>query len=406
MLRVNGFYGHVRRNDWKSVAMFGGFAVAFQLIAAVLLILPLMFFDMKRVPLFALGDYLLTYAPLMFLLSIGLFLIGFALHTDQVRAQVGFVHVDRRSHARLVNLVERVAIAAGIPRPKVAIIPSDARNAFACGHGASSATVAVTRGLVAALDDDELAAVVAHEVAHIKNGDIRLMACANIMLGMVLAAEKLNPLRATGKRQGCAMFMPAVLLLLLLAQGVAKLAVTVARMSRLAVSGAREFVADAEAVRLTHNPAALISALRKVEGRSTVDGVDARLDAMMIDGASEGEWASHPTIGERIRVLAELSGSMALAVGPRQDTRPVQDLIAHRPTGGFGRKGLRADAAFAAAGAIPPAEEKRALWTRVTDGKPDSGMGWGRDERRLLHRSVSNWILFGFGLSLFAAILS
>jgi heat shock protein HtpX len=82
------------------------------------------------------GSYLARYAWLMLLLSFGLFLIGFGLHSDQVRESVGFAIVDRRSHPRLVNIVEQMAIAAGLPAPKVGLIPSGARNAFACGTAA------------------------------------------------------------------------------------------------------------------------------------------------------------------------------------------------------------------------------------------------------------------------------
>ncbi|RAI25928.1 M48 family metalloprotease, partial [Rhodoplanes serenus] len=92
-----------------------------------------------------------------------------------------FTLVDRRAQPRLVSIVERLAITAGVPVPRVALIETEARNAFACGIDADSAVVVATRGLVEALDDDELAAVVAHEITHIKNGDICLMAAANVL---------------------------------------------------------------------------------------------------------------------------------------------------------------------------------------------------------------------------------
>jgi len=95
-----------------------------------------------------------------------------------------------------------------------------------------------------------------------------------------------------------------------------------ARVSRLLISSSREFVADAEAVRLTHNPAALVSALRRIEGRSAVAGLSAQADAMMIDGAVEGPLASHPSIAERIAVLTRLSGDLVPAAPPSPDTRP------------------------------------------------------------------------------------
>ena len=219
-------------------------------------------------------------------------------------------------------MVETHAIAAGLPFPKVAIIETSARNAFACGLSASSAVVVATRGLLEALDDDELSAVVAHEIAHIRNGDIRLIAAANVLLGNLIALQRRNPLRIESWRQILlALICPPLLMLFLLGGVVNTLALFIARLSRLLVSSAREFVADAEAVRLTHNPAALISALRRIEGRSSVAGIDPQADAMMIDGATEGSFATHPTISERVEVLMRLSGEMAQVTSARRDTR-------------------------------------------------------------------------------------
>src|SRR4051812_9172584 len=321
MLRVNGFYGHVRRNDLRSLAMFAGFVVAFQIMAAVVLFLPLLFLDSMHSPIFPLR-YAGRYVPIVAILSIALFLLRFSQHVASVRANVDFSYVDRRSDPRLVNLVETLAISAGLPAPKVGMIESSARNAFACGLSAASAVVVVTRGLVEALDDDELAAVAAHEIAHIRNGDIRLMAAANVLMENLDWLQRKRLFRRIGWKQALlVVFLPALLLLSTLSGLLTKLALTIARVSRLLISSSREFVADAEAVRMTHNPSALISALRRIDGRSIVAGLSPQADAMMIDGAVEGPLATHPTIAERIAVLARLSGSWAEAAGPRKDTR-------------------------------------------------------------------------------------
>ena len=87
MLRVHGFYGHVRRNDLRSLAMFAGFAVAFQIVAAVTLFVPLIFLDLKHLPFFSLG-YLERYAPIVFVVGLGLFLHRFLRHVASVRASV------------------------------------------------------------------------------------------------------------------------------------------------------------------------------------------------------------------------------------------------------------------------------------------------------------------------------
>ena len=116
MLRVNGFYGHVKRNDLRSAAMFAGFLVAFQIVAAVALFLPLLIFDARHAPFFyGFSGYLERYVPLVAAAGGALFLVRFGRHVASVRATVHFAYVDRRDHPRLVNAVETQAIAAGLP---------------------------------------------------------------------------------------------------------------------------------------------------------------------------------------------------------------------------------------------------------------------------------------------------
>ncbi len=377
MLRVNGFYGHVKRNDLRSAAMFAGFLVAFQLVAAVALFLPLFLLDPRHAPfVFGFSGYLERYAPLVLAAGGAMFLLRFSRHVASVRATVAFAYVDRRTHPRLVDAVETQAIAAGLPFPKVGLIDGPARNAFACGLSARSAVVVATRGLVEALDDDELAAVVAHEIAHIKNGDIRLMAAANVLMDNLEWLRRRNPLRVAGYgRALLAVLVPPFLLLCLLAGVVTAAAFTLARVSRLLISSSREFVADAEAVRATHNPAALISALRRIEGRSAVEGIGPQADAMMIDGAVEGAFASHPPIAERIAVLERLSGAMAHVPLARKDTRPADQATARRG-GASGREG--------APGPGTAPAPARSLIGRVNAGPRESILGLTPGVRRAM----------------------
>ncbi|MBD0270501.1 MAG: M48 family metalloprotease, partial [Acetobacteraceae bacterium] len=257
MLRVNGLYGHVRRNDLRSAAMFIGFLVAFQLVAAVALFLPLVVLDMRHAPFFfGFSGYAERYVPIVAAAGCALFLIRFRRHVASVRATAAFRYVDRRTDPRLVNIVETQAIAAGLPPPKVGLVDSPALNAFACGLSARSAVVVATRGLVETLEDDELAAVVAHEIAHIRNGDIRLMAAANVLMDNLEWLRRRNPLRIAGYgRAILAVLMPPFLLLCLAAGTVTAAAFTLARVSRLLISSSREVGADAEAARMTHDPA-------------------------------------------------------------------------------------------------------------------------------------------------------
>lgn len=262
MLPVHGFYGHVQRNDLLSVAMFAGFLLALQLLAAVVLFLPLMIYDLEHVPIYNFAGYTKRYASLICAIGAGLFLIQFFLHVRLVRVRADFCYVNRITDPRLCNIVETLAIGAGLPCPKVGLIDTDARNAFACGINQSSAVVVATRGLVDALDDDELSAVMAHEIAHIRNGDIQLMAAANVMLGNLLYLQQYSILRIVDWRQiVLVVILPPFMLLFLIGAFLSGLALLIARVSRLMISSSRELIADAEAVRMTHNPSALISAL-------------------------------------------------------------------------------------------------------------------------------------------------
>jgi hypothetical protein len=172
------------------------------------------------------------------------------------------------------------------------------------------------------LDDDELSAVIAHELIHIRNGDTRLIAAANVFLRGLGLLDRVNLFKPRRYRQVAVVLFAPILFPVYL--GVALLVQFLKRLgyaSRLLISSAREFIADAQAVALTQNPSALVSALRKIQGNSAIVGLLPEQDAMMIDGAAQGALATHPTIGERIQAIVAATGAMALETRPRRDTR-------------------------------------------------------------------------------------
>ena len=353
-LRVNGLFGHIKANDFRSVVSFLGFAVAIQIMAAGVLLIPLMFIDAAHAPLH-LGAYLFRYGSAVMLITCGLFIWRYDRYCDDMEEAIGFGMMPIGSQ-RLRRAVEEMAVTAGIPCPRVAMIESSALNAFACGTKPENSVVVATRGLIDALDDRELRAVVAHEITHIKNGDIRFMASAHVLFGIMDGIGKLNKfkLRSTGFRWRT-LFMPALYILPAMASMAAGLAYMIGRATRSGVSLAREFIADAEAVRLSQDAGALVSALRKVEGRSKVDGLHPQFEAMMIDGAARGANPTHPPIAERIAALVRLAGPSAAETYVSGPITPAAR--------GFGRRGaaspFHAAPAFAgmAAGQVTPEEE-------------------------------------------------
>jgi len=373
-MRVNGLYGHVRRNDARSLALFGGFVLAFQLLAALALLVPLAMFDPDHSLFYGWTGYLTLWVPIVTILGAGLFAIQMLWHVGVVRRRTDFHFVDESDEARLCRIVEPLTIAAGLPTPYVAVIDSPAFNAFACGIRRKDAVLVFTRGLIDGLDDEELAAVAAHEISHIVNGDIRLMAATNVCLDTLMLLthrrKKRNPVGEVIALPMLAIVLPLLVVLVLVVNFLRQLAVDGGRLTRLLIASAREFIADAEAVRLTQNPAALVSALRRIEGRSALPNLAAGQEAMMIDGAKDGATATHPTIADRIEAIVSVTGSMALNAPARRDTRPAT---------------LRASSAFAGQPAINPAiaveSQERAMnaLTRVSGTDEYNRLGLTRE---------------------------
>jgi Zn-dependent protease with chaperone function len=326
-MRVNGLYGHIRSNDVRSLALFAGFVAAFQFLAMLALFVPLAMHDPDHAPLYGWTGYLVRWVPIITVIGALLFAVQMAWHVRTVRRRTDFRFVDDHDEPRLCRIVEPLTIAAGLPTPYVGVIDSPALNAFACGIRQKDAVLVFTRGLIDGLDDDELAAVAAHEIVHIVKGDIRLIAATNVWLDTLKLLQP-RPSADRTKRiwQACtlpilAVVLPMMVVLVLVVMFLRRLAVEGSHLTRLMIASAREFIADAESVRLTQNPAALVSALRRIEGRSVIPGLAAGQDAMMIDGAQKGAFATHPTIAERIAAIISVTGSMALIAPERRDTR-------------------------------------------------------------------------------------
>jgi Zn-dependent protease with chaperone function len=146
----------------------------------VVLFIPVAIYDLEHAPIYNWQGYAQRYVPICSLLGAALFLVQFWWHDSILKRQVNFRYTTRAEERRLFLTLEPLVIATGLPMPRLAVIASTALNAFACGLDQANAVIVVTRGLLNALDDKELAAVLAHELAHIKNGDLRLMAAATV----------------------------------------------------------------------------------------------------------------------------------------------------------------------------------------------------------------------------------
>jgi heat shock protein HtpX len=227
----------------------------------------------------------------------------------------------------LFNVVEEMAIAGGVPMPKVYVIEDSAPNAFATGRDPEHASVAVTSGLLEKLNRDELQGVIAHEMSHVGNYDIRYAMLVGILVGTTVLISDffLRGLWFGGGRgrqqEGGSLIQ---LIMIVVAIVLAVLAPLFARLLQLSISRQREYLADATAIQLTRNPKGLADALQKISGDREVLEVANRATAHLyivnpikkFEKRAKGLFSTHPPIEERIQILRSLeSGGIPETVG-------------------------------------------------------------------------------------------
>jgi heat shock protein HtpX len=227
----------------------------------------------------------------------------------------------------LFNVVEEMAIAAGLPMPKVYIIDDSAPNAFATGRDPEHASVAVTSGLLEKLNRDELQGVIAHEMSHVGNFDIRYAMLVGILVGTTVLISDffLRGLWLSGGGRGRSEGGGYVqLIMIVIAIVFAILAPLFARLLQLSISRQREYLADASAVRLTRNPKGLADALQKISGDREVLEAANRATAHLyivnpvkgFEKRAKGLFSTHPPIEERIQILRFMeTGGVAQPAG-------------------------------------------------------------------------------------------
>lgn len=219
----------------------------------------------------------------------------------------GAKEIQKKDNPRFYNIVENLSITTGLPMPKVYIIDDKAPNAFATGRDPKHASVAATSGLIDIMDDKELTAVMAHEMSHVKNYDIRV---SMIVFGLVCVVGLISDLAFRmmfyGSRRRNEEGSPVGYVLVLVA---AVLSPLVASIAQMAVSRQREYLADASAVNITRYPEAMISALKKLQSHTQpMKSQNIATEAMYINnplrkGFFSNLLSSHPPLEKRIERL-------------------------------------------------------------------------------------------------------
>ena len=222
-------------------------------------------------------------------------------------AMTGAKEIEKKDNPRLYNIVENLSITTGLPMPKVYIIDDKAPNAFATGRDPQHASVAATTGLLDVMNDKELNAVMAHEMSHVKNYDIRV---SMIVFGLVCVIGLISDLAFRfmfyGSRRRDNEGSPVGYVLILV---VAILSPIVAALAQMAVSRQREYLADASAVNITRYPEGMIDALKKLQSHSApMKSQNIATEAMYINnplrkGFFNNLLSSHPPIEKRIERL-------------------------------------------------------------------------------------------------------
>lgn len=244
-------------------------------------------------------------AALAFTIFFSLFSYYFS--SNIVLAISGAQPIEKREHPLLFRTVENLCIGAGLPMPKIYVIEESAMNAFATGRNPQNAVVAVTRGLLENLEDEELEGVIAHELSHIQNYDTRVMTLAAVMAGavVILADIFLRSTRFASSRDhrgGSGILVLVGLFLILLSP-------IFAQLIKLAISRQREFLADASGALLTRYPEGLARALEKISrDRTPLEHVSEATAHLYIKDPLTGGFlgslfATHPPVEERIRRL-------------------------------------------------------------------------------------------------------
>lgn len=317
-----GLQTHIWNNNLKSVLLLAGFPV---LLLLLMYGLSVGFIGLTgETDNIAQGmvlafDHMTRLWPFAFLGAAVWFLIAWLFYQKMIEASVGARGLTRKEAPELYNLLENLCIARGVTMPQLNIIETPALNAFASGLTDKSYKVTVTRGLIESLNKDEIEAVLAHELTHIMNRDVRLLIIAVIFVGIFSFFGELvfrnmfrTGVRVGGHTRSRNGDSRGGGLLILIAVALIVVAYLLALVIRFSLSRKREFLADAGSVELTRNPDAMISALQKISGHSDVDAPN-DVRQMMVDNAQPfaGVFATHPSIDKRIEALREFAGGIA-----------------------------------------------------------------------------------------------
>jgi heat shock protein HtpX len=316
-----GLQTHIWSNNWKSVFLMAGFPVLLILLEYGLFLL------YAGVAGYSAGDdpmagsfvwagkQLTQSWPFALIGAFVWFAIAYAFYQGMIDASTGAHKVERRDQPRLYNLLENLCISRGMKMPELRIMDTDAMNAFATGLHEGQYSITVTQGLLDTLDDDEVEAVLGHELTHIRNRDCRLLVIAVIFVGIFSFVAQIvfrglyygggwrSSRSSSRDRSGAGAAIIVALVIIAIAYA---LAIVI----RFSLSRRREYLADAGSVELTKNPDAMITALEKISGNADIKAPSEVREMFIENPRSDfaGLFDTHPPIQKRIDALVQFAG--------------------------------------------------------------------------------------------------
>jgi heat shock protein HtpX len=312
-MKYFGLQNQIWRNNTNSVLLLVMFPVVFFVLTWLFFFL-LSLNSQDHRPISQVNQSFMMTLPFIIIGVVVWFTIAWFSHSAMINAATDSKPLARNENKRVYNLVENLCISTGMTTPKINIIDDDSLNAFASGISPKTFSISLSKGIIEKLNDEELEAVIAHELTHIKNRDVRLLIISIIFVGIfafisqaIFRSMQFGRI-GRGKKDGGAAIIIALLLALV--------GYLISTLFRFALSRKREYLADAGSAELTHRPMALASALRKISADPTIEAVKRKDIAQMFIENPQVEdkkssfslgslFATHPPIDKRIQLLEQ-----------------------------------------------------------------------------------------------------
>lgn len=310
-MKYVGLSRQIHRNNTNSILLLFAFPVL------LLGMFYVFFFFVKDQDQGIANEYFLRTMPFI-LTGVALwFLIAWTGHSAFIRMATGSKPLERKENKRVYNLLENLCISQGMAMPKLYIIDDDSLNAFASGIDQRTYSVSLSKGIIEKLSDEELEGVIAHELTHIRNRDVRVLIITIVFVGIFafLAELAFRSLRFVGTGRRSSKDGKGTGAIILIAIVVTAIAYFISLLLRFGISRRREYLADAGAADITKKPYALASALRKISGDPMIEAVESRDVAQLfiqnpkLSAHKSASWgnmfATHPPIEKRIALLEQ-----------------------------------------------------------------------------------------------------